>query len=151
MSAGPMATGGGGRRGQAVQTVAVLNLLTDLAFNLLIFFVVVASNETEQKGRPQQVPSANKDKAEQPKSQNVEIAMTRTTASVNGAEVSLDKLTAELTKLLAGKARPDDRIVVVHSAKDVPYSFWIQVTGKIDKAGGVITLQLDEEKQVVVP
>jgi biopolymer transport protein ExbD len=151
MSAGPMATGGGGRRGQAVQTVAVLNLLTDLAFNLLIFFVVVASNETEQKGRPQQVPSANKDKAEQPKSKNVEVAMTRTTASVNGADVPLNQLTAKLTDLLKGAGRPEDRIVVVHSAKDVPYRFWIQVTAKIENAGGVITLQLDDEKQVVVP
>ena len=53
MAAGP-AIGGGGRRGGATQTVGVLNLLTDLAFNLLIFFVVCASTEPE-KGRPQQV------------------------------------------------------------------------------------------------
>lgn len=138
-----------GRRGSAVQTVAVLNLLTDLAFNMLIFFVVCASNESE-RGRPQQMPSASKDKTAEQKSQNVAVAMTRTTVTVNGDVTPEKQLPAKLKELLAGKQRPEDRIVIVSSAKDTPYSFWIKVTSLVEKAGGVITLQLEEEKEVGV-
>ena len=112
MAAGPAVGGGGGRRGGAQQTVGVLNLLTDLAFNLLIFFVVCASTEPE-KGRPQQVPSASKETASEAKAQNVEVAIARTTVQVNGADVPASGLSSKLTELLAGKARSEDRIVIV--------------------------------------
>lgn len=148
MAGGP-AVGGSGKRGVAVQTVGALNMLTDLAFNLLIFFVVCVSTDPE-KGRPQQVPSASKENATEQKTQNVEVSMTRTTVSVNGADVPVENLSAKLKELLVGKARPEDRIVVVRSAKDTPYSQWILITGKIERAGGVITLLLEEEKEVGV-
>jgi hypothetical protein len=38
----------------------------------------------------------------------------------------------------------------VKSRKEVPYSHWMQVTGIIEDAGGVITLQIEEEKIEVV-
>ncbi|MDB5306113.1 MAG: Biopolymer transport protein ExbD/TolR [Gemmataceae bacterium] len=144
MAAGP--TGGSG----GAQTAWVLNLLTDLAFNLLIFFVVCASNEPDTKGRPQQVPSADKEKANEQKPQNIEVTITRTTVAVNKEEVPLAGLTANLQGKLAGKNKPEDRIVVVKSATDTPYSQWILVTGRIEQAGGVITLELEEEKEVRV-
>jgi biopolymer transport protein ExbD len=140
---------GGGKRGSVPQTAAVLNLLTDLAFNLLIFFVVCASTEPE-KGRAQQVPSSTKDAATEQATRNLEVAVTRTTVAVNGTDVPLTDLQAKLQGLLAGKAKPEDRIVVVRSTKDTPYSQWIMVTGLIEKAGGLITLQLEEEKEVGV-
>ncbi len=148
MAGGPM-TGGGGRRGGATQTAGVLNLLTDLAFNLLIFFVVCASTEPE-KGRSQQVPSSSQEKKADQPAQNIEVALTRTTVSVNGAELPAGDLPAKLRELLANKSRPEDRIVVVRSTKDTPYSQWIRVTGQIEKAGGMITLQLEEEREVGV-
>lgn len=150
MAGGPNVGTGGRRGGSNAQTVGVLNLLTDLAFNLLIFFVVLSSTEPK-KGRPQQVPSANKDKQTiQQKAQNPEVAMTRTSVTVNGTEVPLTKLAADLKGKLVGKARPEDRIVVLRSSRDTPYHYWIQVTGQIEQAGGVITLQLDDEKEVTV-
>ncbi|MFM8272483.1 MAG: ExbD/TolR family protein [Gemmata sp.] len=55
----------------------VMNLLTDLAFNLLIFFVVCASSAQEQKGKPQQVPSTqSENKPSETKAQNVEVSLT---------------------------------------------------------------------------
>ena len=127
-----------------------LNLLTDLAFNLVIFFVVCASTEPE-KGRPQQMPSASQEKsAEQAKGQNIEVALTRTTVSVNGTDVPLVDLNAKLKPLLAGKSRTEDRIVVVRSTKDTPYRHWIKASAAVEQAGGVIALQLEEEKEVTV-
>ena len=83
----------------------VMNLLTDLAFNLLIFFVVCASSAQEQKGRPQQVPSTQGEKSAETKPQNVEVAITRTTVSLNGADVPLADLKNKVAALLANKAQ----------------------------------------------
>lgn len=143
MAAGPTGGSGGAMAGW------VMNLLTDLAFNLLIFFVVCAST-TPEKGRPQQMPSSSKDKQTEQKNQNVEIAIARTTLTVNGEEVPMPELRKKLDGLLANKPKPEDRVVVVKSAKDTPYSQWIRATGIIEQAGGVITLQLEEEKEVGV-
>lgn len=143
MAAGPTGGSGGAMAGW------VMNLLTDLAFNLLIFFVVCAST-TPEKGRPQQMPSADKDKQKEQKSQNVEIEIARTEAKVNGEVVQPADMVNKLKTLLANKAKPEERIVVVKSGKDTPYGQWIRVTGQIEQAGGVITLQLEEEKEVGV-
>jgi biopolymer transport protein ExbD len=145
MAAGP-ATGKG-----AAHAAWVMNLLTDLAFNLLIFFVVCASSAQEQKGKPQQVPSTQGEKnASETKPQNIEVAITRTTVSLNGAEVKVSELRTKVAALLANKARPEDKIVEVKSAKDTPYSMWIRVTGAIEEAGGIVTLQVEVEKDVIV-
>ncbi len=145
MAAGP-ATGKG-----AAHAAWVMNLLTDLAFNLLIFFVVCASSAKEQKGKPQQVPSTQSDaKPSEAKQQNVEVAMTRTTVSLNGAMMPVPELKTKLAALLVNKAKPEDKIVEVKSAKDTPYSHWIQVTGAIEEAGGVVTLQVEVDKEVIV-
>jgi biopolymer transport protein ExbD len=143
MAAGPVGGSGG------AMAAWVMNLLTDLAFNLLIFFVVCASI-TPEKGRPQQMPSASKDKPNEQKSLNVEVEMGRTTILVNKDEVPLSELKAKLKGLLANKTKPEERIVVVKSANDTPYRQWILVTGQIEQAGGVITLQLEDEKEVGV-
>jgi biopolymer transport protein ExbD len=143
MAAGPVGGSGG------MMAAWVMNLLTDLAFNLLIFFVVCASIAPE-KGRQQQMPSASKEKANEQKAQNIEVTITRTTVSINGAEVPQAEFPAKLTGLLVGKTKPDERIVVVKSDNDTTYEKWIRVTGEIEKAGGVITLQLEEEKEVGV-
>ena len=49
------------------------------------------------------------------------------------------------------KPRPEDKVVVVKSRKDTPYSQWIAVTSRIEDAGGIVTLQLEEEQTVAVP
>ncbi len=133
-----------------MQTVAVLNLLTDLAFNLLIFFVVLASNEAENRGRTQQVPSASKDEVKKEDVQNIAVKVTRTTVAVNDEETPIENLVAKLTEKLTGKAAPDDRTVVVSLDNDTPYSTYIKVSGLIEQAGGIITLEVEDEKEVMV-
>ena len=41
-------------------------------------------------------------------------------------------------------------ISCVSSDADTPYSQWIRITGLIEQAGGVITLQLEDEKRIEV-
>lgn len=143
MAAGPVGGSGG------AMAAWVMNLLTDMAFNLLIFFVVCASTAPE-KGRLQQLPSASKEKTAEQKSENIEVTITRTTVSINNEKVAQSDFANKLKVLLAGKSRPEDKIVVVKSDNDTTYEMWITVTGEIERVGGLITIQLEEEKEVGV-
>ena len=126
-------------------------LLTDLAFNLLIFFVVCASSDPSS-GRKQDIPSGSKDQAAaEQTAQNVEVSLTPTTVEVNGIVTPLTDLAAKLTPMLAGKTKPEERMVVVKSRKDTPFSQWIRVTTLIEQAGGLVALQLEDSEEVVAP
>ena len=121
----------------------------DIAFNLIVFFLVCASVQPDS-GRRQEVPrSENKDKQEQ--AEHIEVRLTRLTALVNGDAMPLNRIPQRLRQLLSNKPRPEDRIVVVKSNDDTPYRHWIEVTGMIEEAGGVITIQREEEREVQLP
>ena len=126
-------------------------MLTDLAFNLLIFFVVCASTEPES-GRKQNISGGSKDKAaEKQGEQNIEVYLTSVDASINGNITPLPDIPSKLKDMLKGKTKPEQRVVVVKTRKDTPYRHWIQVTSLIEEAGGVIAMQLEESKEVLKP
>jgi biopolymer transport protein ExbD len=125
-------------------------LLVDIAFNLLIFFVVCASTEP-QDGRKQDIPgSESKASQTAQQSENIDVTLTRSTASINGSPVRQKDFVSRLQELLKGRSRPEERVVVVKSSPDTPYEHWIDVTGLIEEAGGVITLQMEESREVSV-
>lgn len=133
---------------QMVEPPAVL--LTDIAFNLLIFFVVCASTEPSD-GRKQDIPGANKDASKQAQqAENIEISLTRSTASINGEQVSVADFLPRVRNLLRDKKKVEDRVVLVRSARDTPYEFWIKITAMVERAGGITTLQIEDEQQVQV-
>jgi biopolymer transport protein ExbD len=129
-------------------------MLTDLAFNLLIFFVVCASTDPES-GRRQNIPSGSKDKAATAQAdQNIEVTLTPSTIAINGNELRAingnefpaGDFSSQMATLLKGKTKPEQRMVVVKSRKDTPYSQWIRATVLIEQAGGVVAIQVDESK-----
>jgi len=120
----------------------------DIAFILIVFFLVCASVQPDS-GREQAIPKSESKQEKQEQSKNVEVAITRQRVTVNGNPVEPDAFVGRLRGMLEAKDRPEDRIVVVKSRKDVPYEWWIEVTGWIEQAGGIITLQLEEERTVV--
>lgn len=122
----------------------------DIAFNLIVFFLVCASIQPDS-GRPQTLPSSETVEDEKQQSENIEVALSRTAVLVNGDVTAKDRLQSRLRTLLAGKAAPDEKVVVVKSDSDTPYHHWIFVTSAIEDAGGVVTLQLEEERTVQVP
>jgi biopolymer transport protein ExbD len=124
-------------------------LLVDIAFNLLIFFVVCASTEP-QDGRKQDIPGSESKNAKTQSVENIDISLTRTTVSINGGAVKPKDFVPKLRDLLKTRKRPEERIVVVKSTKDTPYEHWINVTTQIEDAGGLITLQLEESREVRV-
>ena len=127
---------------------------SDIAFILIVFFLVCASVQPEQ-GRPQEIPKTEEEPDKKEKNKNPEVELTRTLVILNGdpleKDQSKDKSFVSLLKpLLAGKQNPGDRVVILKSRKDVSYERWIRFTGLIEKAGGIVTLQLEEEQVQVV-
>jgi biopolymer transport protein ExbD len=121
----------------------------DIAFNLIVFFLVCASTQPDS-GRKQNIPKAEKQQKQEQQAQNLEVSLERTTIAINGEKTSPADFVAKLKRKLVGKQQPEDRIVIVKSRKDVPYHHWVTVTAMIEQAGGVITLQMEEEQRVQV-
>ena len=123
----------------------------DIAFNLIVFFLVCASVQPDS-GKRQDLPRSQQTKQQEQKNENIELALTRTrtVVSVNGDPVKTEELPARLKKLLEGKRRPEDRVVVVKSKPDVPYDHWIAVTSIVQDLGANITIQREEERTVTV-
>ena len=103
----------------------------DIAFNLIVFFLVCASVQPDS-GRHQTLPRSEETEQKQKKDENIEVVVKRQVALVNGDVVPLAQFQARLMTLLAGKPRPEDKVVVVKSDKDVPYHFWMTVTSQIE-------------------
>jgi len=122
----------------------------DIAFNLIVFFLVCASVQPD-KGHRQTLPRSETQNEQTPKIENIEVTLTRTAAMIDGEVVEPRKFVPKLTALLVGKVRPGDRVVVVKSKPEVPYHHWIKYTTLIDEAGGVITVLREEEEEVRVP
>lgn len=122
----------------------------DIAFNLIIFFLVCASNAPDS-GRKQSIPKSESKTEKEQQSENVEVALSRNynVVQVNGSPVGMPELRSRLGNLLSNKKRAEDRIVIVKSSKDTPYHHWIRVTEQIEAAGGVIALQVEDERTVI--
>ena len=123
----------------------------DIAFNLIIFFLVCASVQPDS-GKRQDLPRSEQTKQQEQKSQNIELALTRTrtVVTLNGDPVKTEELPGRLRRLLEGKRRPEDRVVVVKSKPDVPYDHWIATTSVVQDLGANITIQREEERTVTV-
>lgn len=120
----------------------------DIAFNLIVFFLVCASVQPDS-GRQQTLPRSEQESEEQ--SENIEVQLGRNTVMLNGNVLRQEDFDAALKRALTGKTRDEDRVVVVKSKADTPYYHWVTVTEMIELAGGIITIQTEEEQQVVVP
>jgi biopolymer transport protein ExbD len=123
----------------------------DIAFNLIVFFLVCASVQPDS-GKKQDLPRSEQTKQEQKEQQNIELALTRTRAvvSLNGDPVKVGELPQRLKRALEGKTKPEDKVVVVKSKPDVPYDHWIAVTTLVQDLGASITIQREEEQTVTV-
>ena len=123
----------------------------DIAFNLIVFFLVCASVQPDS-GKKQDLPRSEQTKTAEEKKQNFELGLTSTRAVVqlNGDPVKLAELPQRLRRLLEGKTRPEDKVVVIKSKPDVPYDHWIAVTSLVQDLGASITIQREEERTVAV-
>lgn len=122
----------------------------DIAFNLIVFFLVCASVQPAG-GRRQDIPKSESKQEKSQQSENIEVSLTRGAVAINGQPTLAAEFRDRLKRLLSAKSDPADRIVVVKSSGDTPYDRWIEFTTKIEEAGGVITLQVEDERTVATP
>ena len=122
---------------------------SDIAFILIVFFLVCASVEPD-KGRAQTLPRSEPEKEKEKQSQTLEVELTRNAVILNGNPMTPERFSQSIELNLADKTRNEDKIVAVKSRKEVAYSHWMDITGIIENAGGVITLQLEETQTVNV-
>lgn len=122
--------------------------MNDIAFILIIFFLVCASVEPED-GRTQIIPSSEKNE-EQNNTQSIEVGLTPSTATIDGTPYQKEQFKGKISQILSQKETKSERIVVVKSQDDVPYEHWIAMTEIIEKSGGIVTLLLEEEQTIIV-
>jgi len=122
----------------------------DIAFNLIVFFLVCASVQPDS-GRSQSLPNSESTKQQETKNKNIEVQLTRTAVLLNGDQVNIEDFSKKIRSLLSRKVKAEDRIVVVKSKPETPYHHWIAITTAIEDAGGTVTLQIEEERTVNIP
>jgi biopolymer transport protein ExbD len=122
---------------------------SDIAFILIIFFLVCASVQPET-GMAQTLPRTEEKQDKKLQSKNLEVSITPSNIVLNGSPLKLDEFRRRLTTALQAKKRPEDKVVIVKSAPKTPYDHWIRVSQAIDDAGGVITLELESERTISV-
>jgi len=120
----------------------------DIAFNLIVFFLVCASVQPDS-GREQSLPRSDQESEEQ--TENIQVQLTSNAVMLNGVVIGQNDFVIALNRSLEGKVRQEDRVVVVQSKPDTPYSHWVIVTEMIEQAGGIVTIQTEEVQQMVVP
>lgn len=122
---------------------------SDIAFTLIIFFLVCAAVQPET-GMSQLLPKTEEKSEKRDQSQNIEVSITPTSIVLNGNPLALPEFVQRITAALKQKNREADRIVVVKSAPETPYPVWISVSQAIEQAGGILTLELESEKTINV-
>lgn len=122
---------------------------SDIAFTLIIFFLVCAAVQPET-GLSQALPKTEEKSEEREQSKNLEVSITPSSIVLNGSPLQLPEFARRLSAELNKKTREQDKIVVVKSAPDTPYPIWINVSRTIDDAGGILTLELESERTIEV-
>jgi biopolymer transport protein ExbD len=121
----------------------------DIAFTLIIFFLVCAAVQPET-GMSQALPKTEEKSEKRAQSQNPEVSITPSGIVLNGNPLQLPEFTRRIAIELKSKTREADRIVVVKSAPDTPYPAWIGVSRAIESAGGILTLELESERTIEI-
>jgi biopolymer transport protein ExbD len=121
----------------------------DIAFILIIFFLVCAAVQPET-GRAQVLPKTEAKTEKRDQSKNLEVSITPSSIILDGSPLQLPEFAQRIAAALANKTREADKIVVVKSAPDTPYTKWIRVSEAIDRAGGILTLELESERTITV-
>ena len=121
----------------------------DIAFNLIVFFLVCASVQPDN-GRQQNLPKSESKDEKQQQSENIEVAINRTNVvNINGTPYEGTAAAARLQAMISAKTRPEDKIVVLKAAKETSYEWWTTVVVWIEEAGGTITIQREEERTIM--
>lgn len=122
--------------------------MNDIAFILIVFFLVCASVEPED-GRSQVIPRSEKNEDQQT-SQSTEVGLTTASVTIDGTPYQLGEFQPRIRQILSQKKTEAERVVVLKSQADVPYQHWIAMTEIIELAGGIVTLLIEEQQTIQI-
>jgi len=120
---------------------------SDIAFLLIIFFIL-ATTLVKPYGMTTELPASDKSPAQQTEKKTNIVQLNEGKITFNDRTLTLDKLQKQLEVLQLNKKTEDaDRIVLLESTGAVPYQLYYEVMLSITRAGGVIAIMREEEKQ----
>jgi biopolymer transport protein ExbD len=109
--------------------------MADIAFLLIIFFLVT-TNFLKEKGLLLELPNTEKsDEAKDVKKQNAELNVSKKGFLLNSKPVAYEQLLTELHRLLAGAASDADRIVILRADRDATYEQFIMAEDILQQTG----------------
>ena len=113
--------------------------MADIAFLLLIFFMVTSSF-IEERSLDVELPSVISEKMDEKEQKQITVFVSARTLKLNDDELKLWQLADKLRKMLQGKETPEDRVVFLDGHGDTFYETVINVVDEINKAGGILSL-----------
>jgi biopolymer transport protein ExbD len=132
------------KRRPSSQPEIPLTSTSDVAFLLLIFFLVAASTGTD-RGRKLDLPSTEKTTEPIKEATNLEITVGAETLKAGETELAdIDELKAVVRDHLADRTEPSERVVMVNTAEEVTYQRWSDVFVAIETSGGIPVPQIEE-------
>ena len=116
--------------------------LADIAWQVIIFFFMAASF-TKLDAMKIDAPSTAP-QAQATPDKTLTISASAKTLSIDGKPVALEQLTAELTKRLKDRKKPEQRVVLIEGKDDLSFQRDVEVMYAIQKAGAIS--MISEEK-----
>jgi biopolymer transport protein ExbD len=123
-----------------------LTSTADVAFLLLIFFLVAASSQRDTASLLD-LPATSQETPANASDRNVELIVRPNVYALGDELLRTDaELLATLKKKLETRKNVSDRVVLVASDDAVDYQRWTNVLAAIESAGGVPAPQMEDDK-----
>jgi biopolymer transport protein ExbD len=116
----------------------------DIAFNLLIFFVILARAQDDTHLQWEPAKAANLEEV-----RNAKVSVVIDSANklyLNGQEIGQSQLASKIDELL-GDAPAGERLVLLKVHREATAMFYEPVIESISEAGGDLVHMLDEERK----
>jgi biopolymer transport protein ExbD len=116
--------------------------LADIAWQIIIFFLVAATFAKNDSLTVDLPGSTNQPQAQQQESITVQAG--ENVLMINGENVSVQQLQERLARMLTGKKTQEERAVVVMGRDDLSFQRDVEIMYAVQKAGGILVMS--EEK-----
>ncbi|MDP6630993.1 MAG: biopolymer transporter ExbD [Kiritimatiellia bacterium] len=120
-----------------------LDSFSDIAFLLIIFFILTTSIE-KLVGFSTELPTGKATAQKQETAKTPTVVLKAGGALFNDQSVTLDQLTHRLGALELGEKEDAERVVLLDAGKDVDYQLYFEVMSLITDANGVIGILTEE-------
>jgi len=130
------------RRRTAILAESGLVSMGDIAFQLIIFFMVAASF-VQSTALNVELPNAS-DEVQEERSDTITLQASETALALDERPVDLPEVSALLRALLQERPEPD-RVVVLLTSDDVTFQRQAVLMHAIRAAGGTVALMYEEE------